>query len=239
MNRRRPPALRLALVALVPLVAAAAGLAAAPAALAQPSASELSPTLSQRAVVVRRACRTDQMQRELTLFGSGVVRLRDGVLGGEAAGTFDLSPQEFFDFLQRLRGEDLSEVQHLSQGPQGDWISRCVLTLELPGKAQQTFFYGPYDRLHLNLARVLRIVDEIEAKVPDIKISDRLPEDFVPRLGDVLRRQDGALFRVVGFTSDGKGVRLEGTATPLALYLTPEELVHQFVALVERDKPVR
>jgi hypothetical protein len=215
------------------------GASSASAASAQPSAGELAPTLSQRAEVVRRACRTDQMQRELTLFGSGVVRLRDGVIGGEAAGTFELTAQELFDFLQRLRGEDLSEVQHLSQGPTGDWISRCVLTLQLPGKAQQNYFYGPYDRLPLNLSRVLRIVDEIEAKVPDLKISDRLPADFVARIGDVLRRQDGALFRVAGFTSDGKGVRLEGMAIPLALYLTPEELLHQFVALVERDKPMR
>jgi hypothetical protein len=177
------------------------------------------------------------MRREVTLFGSGVVRVRDGVQGGEAAGIFQLPAQDFIHFLNRLQGEDLSEIGGLPQGPEGAWISRCVLTLELPGRERRSFSYGHYDRLPLNLSRILRIVEEIEAKVPDIKINDRLPDDFLARIGDLLRRADGALFRVVGYTSDGKGIRLEGQDAPLALYLTPEQVRHDFVALVQRDEP--
>lgn len=201
------------------------------------AAEESSPApLSPRAELARLDCTTEDHRREVTLFGSGTIRLREGFLGAEAGGLFDLSKEELTGFLNRLGEEDLAEVVSPDRGPEGSWISRCVLTLQLPGRPRRELSYGQFDSLSLNLSRVVRIVEELGGKVPDLKQAGRLPDDFRARRGDVVRRDDGQLFRVVGFTSDGKGIELEGQDIPLALYLTPEQLRHDFVALVQRDR---
>jgi len=193
------------------------------------------PSLSPRAELVRQDCTTEQHRREVTLFGSGTIRLRDGMIGAEATGLFNLAPLDFTGFLNRLLAEDLKETGLLDRGLDGAWISRCELTLELPNQPKRVYTYGQYASLPLNFSRLVRIVDELAAKVPDLKLSERLPDDFKAKRGDLVRRLDGALFRVVGYTSDGKGVELEAQDFPLALYLSPEQLRHDFVALVERD----
>jgi hypothetical protein len=69
--------------------------------------------------------------------------------------------------------------------------------------------------------------------------SRSLPDGYRPRRGDVLRRVDETLFEVVGFTSDGKGVELQGVDQPLTLYLAPEDLHTLFTALVDRRPALR
>jgi hypothetical protein len=192
-------------------------------------------TLSARSELVRLDCTTEQRRREVTLFGSGTIRLREGVVGAEAGGLYDLKPDELTGYLNRMMEEDLSRVTSPDRGLDGAWISRCLLSLQLPGRPRGDYFYSQLDSLPLNLSRVLRVVEELAARVPDLKQAARLPDDFLPKRGDILKRQDGELFRVMGFTTDGKGIELEGQDIPLALYLTPEQVRHDFVALVRRN----
>jgi hypothetical protein len=91
--------------------------------------------------------------------------------------------------------------------------------------------------LALNLSRVVHIAEELADKVPVVKDRDELPVDYDPRPGDVLRRVgDGALFRVVNFTSDGKGIELEGIDLPLDVYVPKDQVRKHFTALVSRGR---
>jgi hypothetical protein len=187
--------------------------------------------------VVRYDCTTERTRREITLFANGTVRLRDGQIGNESMGLAELGPDELQGFLNRLAGEDLSESRSPERGVEGAWIERCDLRLQLPGQPLRSYHFGHYDPLALNLSRVIHIVQELGEKVPAVKDKDELPADYDPRPGDVLKRVgDGALFRIVAFTGDSKGVELEGVDWPLVLYVPRDQVRQQFAALVSRAR---
>jgi len=51
----------------------------------------------------------------------------------------------------------------------------------------------------------------------------------------VLKRVgDGALFRIVAFTGDGKGVELRGVDLPLEVYVPRDQIRQSFTALASR-----
>jgi hypothetical protein len=192
--------------------------------------------VDQRSVeVVRYDCTTDTTRREVTLFGNGTIRLRDGQIGNERMGLTELGPNELRGFLNRLQGEDLSESRNPEPGVEGAWIERCELRLQLPGRPLETYRFGHYDPLPLNLSRVVHIAEELAEKVPVVKESDDLPADYEPRPGDVLKRVgDGALFRIVAFTADDKGIELEGVDLPLELYVPKDQIRQNFTGLASR-----
>lgn len=187
--------------------------------------------------VVRYDCTTDTTRREVTLFGNGTIRLRDGQIGNEWMGLTELGPDELQGFLNRLSGEDLSESPNPERGVEGAWIERCELRLHLPGQPLKTYRFGHYDPLALNLSHVVRIAQELAEKVPDLRDTHegQLPVDYEPEPGDVLKRtEDGARFRVVTLTSDGKGVELRGIDLPLELYVPKDQMRKNFTELVSR-----
>jgi len=187
--------------------------------------------------VVRYDCTTDRTRREVTLFANGTIRLRKGQIGNEKMGLVELAPDKLEGFVNRLAAEDLSEAKSPDKGPEGGWIERCDLRLQLPGKDLQTYQFGQYDPLPLNLSHVVRIAQELEKKVTIVKEADDLPANYEPRPGDVLRHTgDGNRFRIVGFTSDNKGVELEGIDQPIELYVPKDQLRKKFTALLSRDE---
>ncbi len=187
--------------------------------------------------VVRYDCTTDTTRREVTLFANGTVRLREGWIGNEWMGLTELGPDELQGFLNRLAGEDLSESRNPEKGVEGAWIERCELRLQLSGKPLQTYRFGHYDPLPLNLSRVVRIAQELVEKVPITKDKDELPAGYDPKPGDVLKRVgDGALFRIIAFTGDGKGVELRGVDLPLEVYVPRDQIRNNFTELVSRDR---
>ena len=187
--------------------------------------------------VLRYECRTDVARRETTLFANGTIRLRKGQIGNEKMGLAELAPDKLEGFLNRLAAEDLSESKSPDPGPAGAWIEHCELRLQLPGKDLQTYQFGQYDPLPLNLSHVVRIAQELEKKVTIVKEADDLPANYEPRPGDVLRHTgDGNRFRIVGFTSDNKGVELEGIDQPIELYVPKDQLRKKFTALLSRDE---
>ena len=185
--------------------------------------------------ILRFECVTDSTRRELTMFANGTLRMREGQIGNEWMGLAELGPDELQGFLNRLAGEDLSESKSPEPGVEGAWIERCELRLQLSGKPLNTYRFGHYDPLPLNLSRVVHIAEELVEKVAVTKEKDELPADYEPRPGDLLKRAgDGALFRLIAFTGDGKGVELQGVDLPLELYMPKEEVRRQFTVLVSR-----
>ena len=186
--------------------------------------------------VVRYECANELGRREVTLFGNGTIRLRDGEIGKEAMGLSELGPQELDGFLNRLREVDLTRLDRLERGVEGSWIERCELVLHLPGGELQVFHFGRYDSLPHDLTRVLRVVEDLSTKVRDLKReADKLPVDYDPQPGDVLKRMDGELFRIITFTMDKRGVELEGVRTPITMFVLRDRIRREFVELVSRQ----
>jgi hypothetical protein len=186
--------------------------------------------------IVRYDCRTDLARREMTLFANGTIRLRKGQIGNEWMGLAELSPDKLQGFLNRLAGEDLSDVKSPEKGPEGAWIEHCELRVQLPGRELQTYQFGHFEPLPLNLSHVVHIAEELTKKVPVVKEKDEIPVDYEPRPGDVLKRSgDGARFRVMAFTGDNKGIELEGIDQPVEIYISKDKLRKKFIALVSRD----
>lgn len=184
--------------------------------------------------VLRLECANSLGRREVTLFANGTIRLRDGKPGEELMGLAEVGPSEYQGFLERLKGEDLSEVGRLPQGVEGEWIERCMLALSLPGQTPRILHFGRYDTLPLPLSRLLNVTQDLAAKVTILEGVDRLPEDYEPRRHDVLRRVDGNLYRVEAFTVDGQGVELHGVYQPIAIYVQRSQFRMEFTELVSR-----
>ena len=200
------------------------------------SMSEPSPPESAKSqILLRYECRNDLGRREITLFGNGTVRLREGLKQDPVMTLGELNPEELGGFLARLRQEDLSEVPFETDNAlDGAWIESCRLELMLPPAPDRTYVFGRYDSLPLGLSRVVRIAEDLAGKVDPRSREEHLPAGYVPRNGDVLRRVDGELFRIVGPTADKLGVELIGVQVPLTLYLPKGQLANEFVELVSR-----
>jgi hypothetical protein len=186
--------------------------------------------------VLRFDCASRLGRREVTLFGNGTIMLRDGPIGKEWMGLAELGPEELQGTLRRLADEDLTDAAHLLPGVVGDWVEKCDLVLELPGRRRQKFFYGRYDTLPASLFRVQRVAEELAAKVAVVSDAEQLPARYEPRLGDVLKRADGNRFRVVNFTSDRKGIEFDGLDQPLHLVVLKEQMRMEFVAILSRER---
>ena len=186
--------------------------------------------------VLRLDCASELGRREVTLFGNGTVRLREGPPGQELMGLAGLNPDELDGALNRLRAEDLSEATRLPRGVDGPWIEKCLLALQLPGGKLDSFRFGRYDTLPLSLSRVLSIAREMGEKVAALEGSEQLPDDYEPKEWDVLKRIDGSRYRVVGFTVDGQGVELLGLDQPITLYARKDQLRNEFVAVLSRGR---
>ena len=186
--------------------------------------------------ILRLDCANTLGRREVTLFGNGTVRLREGKPGEELMGLAELGPAERDAFIARLKAENLSEVGRLPTGVEGEWIERCMLSLNLPEQAPRIIHFGRYDTLPLPLSRLLLITQDLASKVTTLEGMERLPDDYEPHLYDVLRRVDGNLYRIMGFTVDGKGVELHGVYQPLAIYVQRDQFRIEFEALVSRRR---
>lgn len=189
--------------------------------------------------IFRLDCASQLGRREVTLFGNGTVRLREGPPGGEGIGLAELGPAEVEALTNRIAEEDLSEIHRLSSGVSGDWIERCELHLRLAGRPPRDFRFGRYDTLPLSLSRVLRVVEDAAAEIREPVGRESLPAGYRPRPGDVLKRTDGQLFEIHDFTADKRGLELWGVNEPLVLYVVLDELRREFVALVRSRSGIR
>lgn len=185
-------------------------------------------------------CRSELSRWAVTLFANGTIRLRTVGLGERRVRLSELGPAELDAFLNRLKGEDLSETDSSTRSPEGEWVEKCTLELRLPGRAASTFIVDRYGSPSLALSRLVTIARELGERVEKENMNERqLPPEYAPTLGDILERRDGGLFRVAGFSADKGTVELAGVDGVLVLYLSRDELRHQFVALVERRSKMR
>ncbi|HVS02654.1 MAG TPA: hypothetical protein VMT16_07790, partial [Thermoanaerobaculia bacterium] len=163
-------------------------------------------------------------------------RLRDQVGKIAEMRLGELTRGELEGYLRRMAEEDLSEVDDTRLGPSGEWVEQCTLRLHLLEGEPRELRYSRYDSLPLALSRLTTMAEELAPRTL-ARGGYALPAGYRPQPGDLLRRADGVLFEVVAFTSDGKGVELQGVDQPLTVFARPEELPQQFVDLVSSRGP--
>lgn len=212
---------------------AAPATAVAPAATAS-SRDAARPLADRSRELLDYRCANSLGVRQVTLFANGTVRVREGLGKEPKMRLGELGPVELEGYLRRLAAEDLSEVHDRQESTEGEWVERCTLHLTLDGAVERLISFGRYDSLPLQLAAVVRVADELAEKT---RTTSELPAGYHARVGDVLRRADGVLFAVMGFTSDGVGIELQGVEQPLVVYVRPEDVPSQFEALVSRQMP--
>lgn len=185
---------------------------------------------------LRLDCRSEIGRREVTLFGNGTVRLREGTGGEQRFWLHELGDLELDAFLARLDDSRVETEEDYST-VEGAWVERCSLQLDLDQRGRESFQFGRYDTISLDLRRALSVALElgnlVDQSLPP-EGTPRLPRDYQPRVGDVLRRIDGRRFRVVGFTWDGLGIELSGIEDPLTMYLPKADLSDRFVVVESR-----
>jgi hypothetical protein len=195
------------------------------------------PSAARSTEILRLDCANEVGRREITLFLNGTVRVLEGPPGKEAMRLGELNPDQLDGALHRLADQNLADARHLPRGIEGQWIEKCMLALELPDRPVEVFHFGRYDTLPLALSEIVRVARDVAAKVPDIQQDEQLPAGYEPRLGDVLKRIDGNLYKVHGITDDQKGVDLQGLVQPVTIYMRVANLRREFVALVSRPAP--
>lgn len=198
--------------------------------------------------IFRYSCASEFGRHELTLFMNGTVRLREGTRQEPSLALDELGPEALEDNLRVLRGaysergpdrirQPLAERPGLdTSGLDGHWVERCEIYLALPEMNEPLRYeFSSYEPTPLRISRLIHIADELAAGARPVEPeSERLPEGYEPRFGDVLRDSEGTLYMVLRLTADRRGVELRGVEQPLNIYVALEAIHESFVSIEKR-----
>ncbi len=205
------------------------------------SRGEPSPSLDPRSIeVLHYACGNEDGYRDVTLFGNGTLRVREGPWDDQELFLEELSPEALNQILRVLRGvyseADLDPIRT----PLGDGVSvkgsdRCEVSLRLPRQQEPLkYTFSSYDIPPLRITRLIQIAEDLAEDARPTAPPERLPTGYEPVFGDILRSVDGELFKVLRPTADKTGLELEGLDQPVRIFVKLEDLREAFVAL---EKP--
>lgn len=199
--------------------------------------SPVPPADARSREVVREECASRIARREVVLFANGTVRLREGALGEERMTLGELGRPEADALLRRLGEVQFEALEILSVAPEGDWVERCRLVVSIDPEPAREVAYGRLDAGSLELESLRRLVEQLVTVARGDGGSVEIPASYRARLGDRLERADGAVFEVVGLTSDGKAVELASDQPPLTLFIEHGRLRAEFRRLLSRRSP--
>lgn len=170
-----------------------------------------------------------------SLFGNGTVRYREWVDENERMLLMEFGGERLQAYVNRISEINLEETESIRYGAAGEWVEQCELAVAPASGPGRRFRFNRYDSLPLALSRMVTIADELQETVESEATLARFPPGYRPAAGDVLERRDGLLFEVVAYTGDDRGIELHGVEQPLVMYVPVDDVVGQFVALVEDE----
>lgn len=193
-------------------------------------------------VILSYSCSDELGKRDITLFANGTVRLREGRWESREMYLDELGPEALASKLRLLEeihaaGGNDQFKQPVAEGPGGRWVEKCELYLSLPDRRTFTYRFSRYDIPPLRISRLIHIAEELAVCTHPPEGVDRLPSDYEPRVGDILRTAEGKRFQVIRPTADGRGVELRGLEDPLSLFVAHTEIGEAFVAVEPSDRP--
>lgn len=183
--------------------------------------------------VFRLDCLNSHYRREVTLFGNGTIRVREGYASAPEMWLGELDVESTRGLIARLMEPDLEEVPETSRTVVGEWVETCRYELRLAPEEFQVFEFQRLDALSLPLQKSLSVAITALGMIDRTRPSNtrgKLTRDFVPERGDVLVAIDGRRFRVSGFTTDRTGVELVGVEQPVVLFAPVVDLHAMFLS---------
>jgi hypothetical protein len=200
--------------------------------LALPSAPAPSPPADARTtVVLHEQCASRIDRRDLTLYANGTIRLREGPVGGERLVLREIGRPDVDAVRRRLQGIDLGSIESATGAPDGDWSLACSLEVVLDGLRHE-LRYGAFDVGGLALDELRRVVGDLLEQARAEAYSAEIPLSYRPAPGDRLERNDGLVFEVIGFTSDGKAIELTALDQPIQVFVERDKLRLEFRRLL-------
>ena len=185
----------------------------------------------------RYRCSNDLGRRDVTLFANGTVRLRQGLWEKQELYLDELLHEELAGFVAQLRdiqaSADRLQTPFPGSAPQGDWVEQCEIVLALPAAEPATWEFSTIQVTPLVISRLIQVAEELAGFTKVLLASQRVPADYQPRPGDILRTVEGGRFRVIRMTADGLGVELDGLDSPVRLFVPLGELGAAFTVLEE------
>lgn len=183
---------------------------------------------------LRVDCRNELTRRDITLFGNGTIRLRQGPWQKQEMFLEELGPKELTTYLKKLlrirHSDRFSETQSVRVDIDGEWLQRCRMTLEVPGDRPLYFSYSPLETQPLALGQLILMAEELASFTRPSASRSHLRKSYRPERDDLLVHQTtGVTYRVIAATDDGKGVELESTVEPLVVYYQIADLPRLFV----------
>ncbi len=187
--------------------------------------------------LLRYECSSSLSRRDVTLFANGTVRLRQGPLDDQALYLDELLREELTSYVKQLRDVQSSvaipPVDLGANAPSGDWVESCQIRLALPDAAPVTYAFSAYEIPPLVVAGLIHVAEDLAEFTRSPERAQRLPKNYRPRHGDVLRTRTGDRFRVRDVTSDQLGVELDELGTPMMIVVPVAELGEMFAVLEE------
>jgi hypothetical protein len=189
--------------------------------------------------VLRYECSNDLGRRDLTLFANGTVRLRQGLWQSQEMTLDELTPEELSSYLRELEkiSSRLAADESLpAEIVGGGWVEKCEIRLALPGAEVWSHAFSPYEIPPLAVVNLIHVAEDLAGFTRPLAPPQRLPADYRPQLGDVLRTAEGERFEVVRFTLDRRGVELEGLDAPVQIFVALDDLDEAFAGLGAADE---
>lgn len=126
--------------------------------------------------------------------------------------------------------QSLRAAGSYESGTTGDLLSVCEVTFQLPGGKKWKMSYDTLSTLTFEAVRVKSALEGLYDSFGKVLPS---PTDFSPDKmppGTILRRRDGARFRVIRVDGDHGMVELQGVNEPYTLFLRIDDLRFTFLA---------
>ena len=185
-------------------------------------------------------CESSLGRRDVTLFGNGTVRLRQGAWAEQEMRLHELTPEELAAALgqiERALDDDDEFYQRLPDNAlAGEWVESCLVRVELADRPRFHYDFARYDVPPLEVARLMQIADALAERTRPLDRPLGLPKGYQPRAGDVLIDRNGLRYQVLGLTSDKQGVELQDELQPLRRYHAIDALREVFVAVERRER---
>lgn len=204
--------------------------------------SALPLTADDRSIeILRYGCGSEFGRRDITLFKNGTLRVFEGPWNDQHMYLTEIGPDAVETNIRVLaEALALADVERLKPpvlpGAHGRWMEHCRLNVSLPDASPFEYEMSALDIVPLRVARLVAITEELLEHFPPPSVEAGIAESYKPRGGDVLRTDDGALFRVKRLTADRLAVELEGIDQPLTVYVPLNELAMTFEELVKEGK---
>ncbi len=186
---------------------------------------------------LRYQCRNELGRRDITLFGNGTLRVREGLFESERMDLAELAPEDLRQALADLALEDPTDgIDSVAWSGDvgGPFVEQCSMRVQLPGRNAITYSFARHDVLPLRIQRWIGLAERWAEQAKPSRPG--LPKDYDPSFGDILVDDLDQRYRVQFRTPDGAGIELVGLEQPVRMIIPISALGERFVRVESSTK---